>query len=46
MHNVHFDKRNYSDTFDAEILWNKGVIENNVINVVIYLKNQKPAHLS
>ena len=30
MHNVHFDKGNYSDTFDTEIFWNKGVIENNV----------------
>ena len=36
MHNVHFDKGNYSDTFDTAILWNKGVIENNVINVVIH----------
>ena len=36
MHNVNFDKGNYSDTFDTAILWNKGVIENNVINVVIH----------
>ena len=36
MHNVHFDKGNYSDTFDTAILWNKGVIENNVINVVVH----------
>ena len=36
MHNIHFDEGNYSDTFDTAILWNKGVIENNVINVVIH----------
>ena len=28
MHHVHFEKGNYSDTFDTAILWNKGVIEN------------------